>query len=654
MRNRRTAGEPRTVLAPVLVVLLLLVGGGAGGLWWWRGQESKDARAASAYGVAVARAIGAGTLPPDVEVGDRAAAQQDLDRVLEGMGSLEHRVRVGAVELEDGEDEGRVVLEHTWTIQKDKEPWTYETTMAVTRSGKTWRGEWSPAVVAAGLADDERIRAVREDPQRADVLGDGDTPLVQERPVVRLGIDRAEVPEQDAATRSARRLADIVDIDPQVYAGRVAGAGPEAFVEAITYRADARELAEATSAMTEVTGAVQVRGELPLAPTSTFARAILGTSGLATAQIIEQSGGRIRVGDLVGLSGLQAAHDESLAGLAGYTVEAVDRDTDESRPLHAVPARDGEPLRVTLSRAHQMAAEEVLQDLEPASAVVAIRPSDGHVLAAASGPGSNGYATATLGQYAPGSTFKAVSTLALLRAGLTPESVVDCPATLVVDGREFKNFDDYPSSRLGRVPLRTAFANSCNTALMEERGRLEPSSLPDAAAALGLTAEPALGVPAALGSVSPPESDVETAASMIGQGRVLSTPLGMATVAASISKGAPVAPVIVTGHDAREPSPSGPGLTDDERAQMLDMLRAVVTEGGATLLADVPGAPVSAKTGTAEFGEPDESGTLATHAWMIAVQGDLAVAVFVERGSGGSSVAGPVMRDFLALVHDTP
>ena len=653
MRNRRTARERRTVLVPLVVVLLLVVGV-AGGLWWWRAQESKNARAASAYAVAVARAIGAGSLPPGVEVGDRAAAQRDLDRVLEGMGSLEHRVTVGAVELGEGEDEGRVVLKHLWTIHEDKGPWTYETTMPVTRSGEAWRGEWSPAVVVAGLADDERIRAVREDPVRADVLGDGDTPLVRKRPVVRLGIDRAKVPEQAAATRSARRLAEIVDVDPKVYAARVAGAGPEAFVEAITYRADVRELAEASSAMTRVPGAVQVRGELPLAPTSTFARPILGTSGLATAEIIEQSGGRVRVGDLVGLSGLQSTHDESLAGVAGYTVEAVDRDTDESRPLHAVPAQDGQPLRVTLSRAHQMAAEEVLEALEPASAVVAIRPSDGHVLAAASGPGSKGYSTATLGQYAPGSTFKAVSALALLRAGLTPESAVDCPATLVVDGRQFKNFDDYPSSRLGRIPLRTAFANSCNTALMRERGRLGPSSLPDAAAALGLTVEPALGVPAALGSVPPPETDIETAASMIGQSRVLSTPLGMATVAASISKGAPVTPVLVTGNDARTPTPAGPGLTNDERAHLLDMLRAVVTDGGATLLNDVPGAPVSAKTGTAEFGQPDESGTLATHAWMIAVQDDLAVAIFVERGSGGSTVAGPVMRDFLDSVHDTP
>ena len=51
---------------------------------------------------------------------------------------------------------------------------------------------------------------------------------------------------------------------------------------------------------------------------------------------------------------------------------------------------------------------------------MAIRPSTGELVAVASGPGSKGYNTATFGRYAPGSTFKVVSALALLRAGVTP------------------------------------------------------------------------------------------------------------------------------------------------------------------------------------------------------------------------------------------
>jgi cell division protein FtsI/penicillin-binding protein 2 len=77
------------------------------------------------------------------------------------------------------------------------------------------------------------------------------------------------------------------------------------------------------------------------------------------------------------------------------------------------------------------------------------------------------------------------------------------------------------------------------------------------------------------------------------------------------------------------------------------LLRGVVTGGSGRGLADVPGPPVIAKTGTAEYGEPQGDGSLRTHAWMIAAQGDLAVAVFVERGESGSRTAGPILEEFL-------
>ena len=70
----------------------------------------------------------------------------------------------------------------------------------------------------------------------------------------------------------------------------------------------------------------------------------------------------------------------------------------------------------------------------------------------------------------------------------------------------------------------------------------------------------------------------------------------------------------------------------------------MVTNGSGAGLADVPGAPVIAKTGTAEF---ERDGEILTHAWMIAAQGDLAVAVFVEVGASGSQTAGPILEAFL-------
>jgi cell division protein FtsI/penicillin-binding protein 2 len=61
-------------------------------------------------------------------------------------------------------------------------------------------------------------------------------------------------------------------------------------------------------------------------------------------------------------------------------------------------------------------------------------------------------------------------------------------------------------------------------------------------------------------------------------------------------------------------------------------------------LTTVPGGPVSGKTGTAEYGT---SKPLATHAWFVGWQGNVAFAVLVEDGVSGATVAGPIAANFL-------
>jgi cell division protein FtsI/penicillin-binding protein 2 len=119
--------------------------------------------------------------------------------------------------------------------------------------------------------------------------------------------------------------------------------------------------------------------------------------------------------------------------------------------------------------------------------------------------------------------------------------------------------------------------------------------------------------------------------------------MAMAAVAASVAEGRAVVPRLLPEVASPTADPAEP-LTGDEAGALRDLMRAVVTEGTGQFLADVPGDPVGAKTGTAEFGTatpPD------THAWMIATQGDLAVAVFVEEGESGSQTAGPILEEFL-------
>ncbi|MGB4836121.1 MAG: penicillin-binding transpeptidase domain-containing protein, partial [Nostocoides sp.] len=131
------------------------------------------------------------------------------------------------------------------------------------------------------------------------------------------------------------------------------------------------------------------------------------------------------------------------------------------------------------------------------------------------------------------------------------------------------------------------------------------------------------------------------------QGQVVATPLGMATVAATIGRGRVVTPFIVVDQGgASNPRPAQP-LSSAEGSALRSLMRSVVTDGSARFLDGLPGKPVLAKTGTAEYGSGNPP---PIHAWMIALQGDLAVAVFVEKGESGARTAGPVLEDFLRRV----
>jgi cell division protein FtsI/penicillin-binding protein 2 len=247
-----------------------------------------------------------------------------------------------------------------------------------------------------------------------------------------------------------------------------------------------------------------------------------------------------------------------------------------------------------------------------------------------------------VGRAAPGSTFKVVSALALLRAGLSPESSVKCLPKVTVNGRKFSNYSDYPRNHMGTITFRTAVAQSCNTAFIGQRGKLDKFALRDAAVSLGFGTDYDVGFSSFFGSVPNDPTATGRAAAMIGQGKVEASPMAMAAVVASVAAGETVVPHLIDGTQA---APKGKPLTGQEARQLRQMMRAVVTDGSGRVLGNLAGPPVMAKTGTAEYGA---SKPLKTHAWMIAAQDDLAVAVFVNDGKSGSKTAGPLLRTFLA------
>ncbi|WP_418064460.1 penicillin-binding transpeptidase domain-containing protein [Pimelobacter simplex] len=570
-----------------------------------------------------------------------ATVSKAYAELVAGMDGIAPKITVGKVD--DEADRPTATLAWSWPVVEGADPWAYETTVGLVHEGDRWSVTWAPDVVAPDLAEGDTLDAVTLPTQRGDITGAGGSVLVTERPVVRVGIDRSRVPAAEAPA-SARALARLVDVDAAPFVKAVEGAGPRAFVEAITYRADAVPAA-VRNRITSITGAHQVSGRLSLGPTRDFAAPILGRVGPVTAEMVEKDPDVYRSGDVAGLSGLQARYDEQLRGAPGRVVRAVPAAGEaQSRELYRHDPVAGKPLAITLVERLQTLAEQTLADVGPASALVAIRPSDGSILVAANGAGTGGQNYATFGQLAPGSTFKAVTSLALLRAGLTPDSTVRCTPTVTVNGKQFKNYSDYPASAIGTIPLREAIAQSCNTALINQRGDLSDGDLSGAAATLGLGIDHDLGFPSYFGEVpAKPASDTEGAADLIGQGKVLASPMAMATVIASVQAGKTVVPRLVDQVKVSVPSAATP-LTAGEADQLKAMLRRVVTDGSGRGLLDVPGPPVIAKTGTAEY---SDGGTIKTHAWMIAAQGDLAVAVFVQTGASGSQTAGPLLEAFL-------
>ena len=356
---------------------------------------------------------------------------------------------------------------------------------------------------------------------------------------------------------------------PETLTKAIENAEPDAVVPAITLREE--DFAPVETELRAVPG-IQLAGrETPLTPTRDFARALLGTVGPATAEQVKKSDGELDADDIVGQSGLSAAFDEQLAGEPERSVVIRNAEGEAVETLETHEGEPGEPLETTLSAEVQTAAEDAFADVEGAAALVALDPKTGDILAVANRPTDEGTNIAFTGQYPPGSTFKVVSTAALLDTGLETTEIVDCPESIDVGGREFVNFE---GSAAGAVPFSTDFAQSCNTAFVSLADELEPTDLRDKGEQFGVGIDPELPLDAFGGDIPPGKDEVEEAASVIGQGRILVSPLVMAGVAATVqSRRVAQAP-------ARRRRPRGGRRADRpaerERAANADALRGDV------------------------------------------------------------------------------
>lgn len=356
------------------------------------------------------------------------------------------------------------------------------------------------------------------------------------------------------------------------------------------------------------------------------------------ADILDANGNVLQAASIIGAvdprtgkgsAGLQSRYDKQLTGGSGAarSVVILDRESGQVvKKLTGLKDTEGKPVKTTIDPRVQSAAAAALEGSKKNAAIVAVDPATGNILAAANVP--SGMNRALEGRYPPGSTFKVVTTAALLQQGMNPEERADCPKFAHVNGQSFENQDQFTLP--AGSTFRDSFAHSCNTFFVNSRSKLSESSLKQAAEAFGIGGTWDVGASTFDGSVPVSNSENDKAASTIGQARVEASPLVMASIAATVKQGEFKQPVLVP--DAvKKPHQAprmAPGIVDSLRS----MMRSTVTDGAGDALRGLGGQP-HAKTGTAEFGteKPPK-----THAWMIGYQGDRNIAWPVPLRSGRS------------------
>ena len=520
-----------------------------------------------------------------------AAASATLGELFASLGSdVTFRPdRVRAVDSEGG-----FALGATWTFgPDDAHEWTYTTDGEATADGQDWKIRWDPAVVAPGLDAGPLAYSTLVPQPAARVLDRTGAELLTQHVVTLVDL----APDADVAAVAAL----LNPIAPTITAESLAadvGAAAGAPVTAVTLREE--DLTPIEAALTALPG-VTLRPQLRLLATD---RALTSPT----------------------LSGLADLWQQRTDAAAGWAVTA-----QTSAGPQRVGGQDAEPvgdISSTLDIGMQRAAEDALASLATPAAIVAIQPSTGNLLVVGqNAPADAQGPIALTGLYPPGSTFKTVTVSAALQAGqVTPDTIVNCPGTENIEGRQIPNDDEF---ELGQVPLHTAFARSCNTTMGRLAVNLPPDALTDAAAQLGLGIDyVAPGMTTVTGSVPVADSSALRVEEGIGQGQVTASPFGMALVAATLAHGSVPAPAIVEGQPGvadRTPEPL-PATIDD---QVQAMMRETITDGTASQLQDIPG--LLGKTGTAEYIDDQHA-----HGWFVGIAGDLALAVFVS--DAGSSV----------------
>ncbi len=431
--------------------------------------------------------------------------------------------------------------------------------------------------------------------------------------------------------------------------------------------------------------------------------------GVATGHVVGHIGGVdrpamddeafLRLPDArVGKTGVELGLERDLRGEAGQTRIEVDARGDLVRVIAESEPVSGRDVILTIDAGLQQRVLDRLSSEVRAAAVV-LDVETGEVAVMASVPSYDPNALtlhfdeadfarmerdphkplvnrAIAGLYPPGSTFKMVTALAALEAGvITTNERVACSGAFAFAGETFKCWN---RGGHGSVDLADAIRKSCDVYFYELAERLGVDRIAAMAKTLGLGQTYACGLGGQKDGLIPTTGwklavkgerwlRGETILAGIGQGFVLTTPLQLAVMTARLATGRAVVPTLVR----MDGGPRGPGSLfpplpiaaaglDAVRRAMIGAVHAPDGTGGNAAL-DVGDVLIAGKTGTSQVWssarEPaprDDRYELRDHALFVsffpAASPRYAVSLVVEHGGSGGQTAAPLVRDIARLV----
>ena len=563
------------------------------------------------------------------------------------------------------------------------------------------------------LSEDNRLKLLPLPPNRGLIYDRNGILLAENLPSYRLEITPEQVDDMGATLSALEDIIEIRDIDRSRFE-KLLARKPRFEAIPLRFHLNDEDVARFSVNRHRFPGVDITAGlarHYPQGPHAVHALGYVGRIDEKALQVLDNS--NYRGTSHVGKNGIEKTYEELLHGKVGLQQVETTAQGRIIRILHRTPPVSGRNIYLTIDSRVQAAAEKAFGDYS--GAAIAIDPNNGDVLAFVSlptydpNPFVNGidyddYAAlrnndkeplfnrVLRGQYPPGSTIKPFMGLAGLESGITGiHSKTYCPGFYMLPGKDRK-YRDWKRRGHGTVDLNIAITQSCDVYFYDLAQSMGIDGIHDYLQHFGFGKASGIDIQGELSGLLPskdwkrshrdqPWFPGETIIAGIGQGFFLVTPIQLAAATTALANGGRMLqPQIVYAEqeaDSDELLPHQPQLHETitiHEQQHWDHVITAMTDvvhsarGTARRIGKDSPYKIAGKTGTAQvFGLKEEekydadaiAEKLRDHALFIAFapvdDPKIAIAVIVENGGGGGSVAAPIARAIMdAYLNPAP